>query len=80
MRKIATLAASALVLALGVTSAFAVPSGDIMGQEQGIVSSFGAHNPDVYTGHNGYGGYHALAPDDGYNAGRYNRQPQYLGQ
>ena len=80
MRKLTTLAASALLFALGASSAFAIPSGDRLGQEEGVAPVFSSDLPNG-SGHFGYRGYNALSPDNGYAAGKYNQAPVwYRGQ
>lgn len=67
MRKFTTLAASALILAVGATSAFAIPSGDRLGQEENGYSAT--------VGHAGANGFTALAPGNADNAWQYTPLP-----
>ena len=69
MRKISTLAASALVLAISAGSAFAIPSGDRLGQPTNSVPA------SSYSAPAGYGHFTALAPSNGDNASQYTPLP-----
>ena len=70
MRKLTTLAASALLLALGATSAFAIPSGDRL---EGGSPAPGNGYYSAPAGN--YSGFTALAPANGDNGTQYSPLP-----